>query len=160
MLELAFSGFGIFITLALTIAGMVLLYLKIIPKNNGKPLPNKFFQALHDYFNFKKLYIEEVLKFLFTLLTVAFIAGGVSTILMSFFGIFKNIEYLIKGYVTFGYIAGSFFGDVFAGILTAIIGPIVIRLSYEGIMMFILLVKNVIEINNKTKTNNKNSDAE
>ena len=37
------------------------------------------------------------------------------------------------------------------GLLMMILGPIIIRLAYEFIMMFILLVKNVIQINNKLK---------
>ena len=106
----------------------------------------------HDYFNFKKLYIESVLKFLFTLLTVVCVAVGVSAIVTSFLGVFQNIGYMIEYGMPFRYFASAFFGGVFGGVLMIAVGPVVVRLVYEGIMMFIILVKNVIEINNKTKT--------
>ena len=38
------------------------------------------------------------------------------------------------------------------GLLTMILGPIVIRLAYEFTMMFLLLIKHVIQINNKLKS--------
>lgn len=40
------------------------------------------------------------------------------------------------------------------GILVMILGPIVIRLVYELLMMVIILIKNVISINNKLKNQN------
>ena len=142
------SGLGIFIAIALTIVGMVFLYLKIIPKKFDGSFSNNFTQIIHDYFNFKKLYLESVLKFLFTLLTIACVASGLAMIVTSFLGIFQNLGYLIEYDMPF---ASAFFGGVFGGLATIVIGPILVRLVYEGMMMFILLVKNVIEINNKTK---------
>ena len=143
------SGLSIFISVVLTIAGMVFLYLKILPKKLDGSFSNKFLQIVHDYFNFKKLYLESVLKFLFTLLTVACIAVGIATVLSSFIGVFESLSYIIDYGMPFRYLVSSFFGGVFGGILIIVAGPIVVRLSYEGIMMFIILVKNVIEINNK-----------
>ncbi len=143
------SGLSGFISVVLTIAGLVFLYLKILPKKLDGSFSNKFFQIVHDYFNFKKLYLESVLKFLFTMLTVASIAVGIATILASFIGIFESISYIINYGAPFRYLVSTFFSGVFGGILIMIAGPIVVRLSYEGVMMFIILVKNVIEINNK-----------
>ena len=40
------------------------------------------------------------------------------------------------------------------GLIMMILGPIAIRIVYEFIMMAILLVKNVIQINNKLKNQN------
>lgn len=152
------SGLGVFLTTVLVIAGMVLLYLKVIPKKFDGSFKNKAFQLLHDYFNFKELYIESVLKFLFTLVTVVSVASGISIIITSFLGIFQNIGYVIDYGMSFGRVISSFFTGVVSGLATIIVGPIAIRLVYEGIMMFILLVKNVIEINNKTKNSDTNSD--
>ena len=45
----------------------------------------------------------------------------------------------------------NLFTNFFGGIAIAVLGPIALRLVYEGIIMFILLVKNVIDINNKMK---------
>ena len=152
------SIIGVLIAVALTIAGMVFLYLKILPQKLDGSFSNKFLQIIHDYFNFKKLYIESVLKFLFTLLTIICIAVGISAIVTSFLGIFQNIGYVIDYNMPFKYLISSFFGRVLGGVLTIVVGPIVVRLIYEGIMMFIILVKNVIEINNKTKTPDKKSE--
>ena len=44
------------------------------------------------------------------------------------------------------------------GILTAIVGPFVIRLSYELIMMGLLLVKNVMQINKKLKAQTEDEE--
>lgn len=145
------SGFGTFLGIVLTIVGMILLYVKIIPKKFDGSFSNKFFQALHDYFNFKKLYLESVLKFLFTLLTVLCIVFGALTILSPFFFIFSNIGDIIR-YELYGTIISRIFVGFFGGIAIIILGTITIRLAYEGIMMFIILVKNVIDINNKTKS--------
>ena len=40
-----------------------------------------------------------------------------------------------------------------------VVGPIVLRLIYELLMMVVLLVKNVIGINNKLKNQNGDTDA-
>ena len=147
----AFSGLAVFIAVVLTIAVMVLLYLKVIPKKLDGTFSNKFMQMIHDYFNFKKLFLESVLKFLFTLLTVVCVAIGVAMIATTFLGVFRNLFYIIRYDMPFAYLASSFFSGIFGGLATLVVGPTLVRISYEGIMMFILLVKNVIEINNKTK---------
>jgi len=148
---MTFSGFSIFVGFVLTIVGMILLYVKVIPKKFDGSFSNKFLQSVHDYFNFKKLYLESVLKFLFTLLTVLCIVAGIVSILSAFLNVFDGIGNVIRYGYSIGYVIVPFFGGIFGGILTIVLGTIAIRLAYEGIMMFILLVKNVIEINNKTK---------
>ena len=46
------------------------------------------------------------------------------------------------------------------GLLVIIFGPIVIRILYEGVMMAILAVNNIIEINNKIPEKNGKQDEE
>ena len=146
------SGLMVILSIALSIAGMVFLYLKILPKKYDGTFGNDFLQMIHDYFNFKKLYIESVLKFLFSLATISCIASGIAVIVSMFLGLFRSIgDFLIGRIWSLEYILPSFFGGIFIGIIMIVAGPVIIRLIYEGIMMFILLVKNVIEINNKTK---------
>lgn len=140
-----------FISIVLVVLGMIFLYMKIIPKKYDGTFKNKYLQTLHDYFSFKKLYIESVLKFIFTLLTVAFIAAGITGILSSFFGIFTNLSYVFQYGMPFWRVITSFLTGLITGVLTMVIGPVAVRLIYEGIMLFLLLVNNVIEINNKTK---------
>ena len=45
------------------------------------------------------------------------------------------------------------------GLLLMILGPIAIRLVYELLMMMVILVKNVIEINNKLKNQNESGSS-
>ncbi len=149
-----------FVGIVLVVLGMVFLYLKVVPKKYDGTFKNKALQFVHDYFNFKKLYIESVLKFIFTLFTVIFIAAGVVGVLSSFLGIFENLSDVFQYGMPFWRVITSFFTGLITSILTMVIGPVAVRLTYEGIMMFILLVKNVIEINNKTKAHKEEKTEE
>ncbi len=65
---------------------------------------------------------------------------------------------IFSGYDSY-YGSRSFAGQ---GLLTMLLGPIIIRIFFEFMMLTILLVKNVIEINNKLKNQNgdkKDADA-
>ena len=118
----------------------VLLYIKVLPRKLDGTFENPWFQRLHDFFHFKKLYLEEVLKFLYVLATVSSVCIGVFMLL----GYYESYSwsYYGGGHTT----KESLF---LYGLLMIVGGPVSIRLAYEVIMMFILLVKNTIEINNK-----------
>ncbi len=125
------------------LAGTVFLYIFVLPEGKREKLP-KVLKILHDIFNFKSLLLEKVLKALYTL----------STLICVFVGFFMLFSFR----TSYSYFGGSSLQwDGGYGILLMIAGPIVLRLAYEGIMMFILLVKNTIQINNKLT--NQNSDA-
>lgn len=134
---------GAIAALVCTILSLVL----ITPASKRPTLP-KFFQALHDIFNFKALLIEKILKFFYILSTLGCI----------FIGFFM----LFSGYETYDYgfygMEKKFQSMAGVGFLVMIVGPIVIRLAYEGIMLIIIAVKNVIEINNKLKNQNENEN--
>ena len=124
------------IAIVATVAAMILLYKFIVPEKR-RPRLNKLGQFLHDAFNFKFLVIEKVLQFFYILATTFVICYGIAML----FGIsIYRSEY---------YNRTDWYGII--GILIALFGPIVIRLVYEGLMMFVLLVKNVIQINKKLK---------
>ena len=119
-----------------TIAAVVLLYVAILPESKRKFLPpiGKF---VADFFNFKELYLEKVLRFTYVLGTVACIVTGV----MMIFGVTHFESRYYSNTTWYG----------FYGIGLAIGGTIALRLAYEGIMMALLLVRNVMEINSKLK---------
>lgn len=119
--------------IVLGIAGLVLSLIFITPEKKREKLP-KFFKFLHDLFNFKFLVIEKVMQALYIFLTIFVIVFGFFTI-FSFESYYGHVAYL-----------GA------PGFLILIFGPIVVRLMYEGIMMFIILVKNTIKINEKLGT--------
>ena len=109
----------------------ILLYIKVLPKKLDGTFEKKGLQKLHDYFHFKKLYLESVMKFIFVLATVTVVCVGV---------------FMLFSYTGYGRWKESMF---WYGVIMLVAGPISVRLAYEGIMMFILLVKNVMDINNK-----------
>lgn len=123
-----------------TIITTIVLYVKVLPRKLDGAFSNKFLQKLHDYFHFKKLYIEEVLKFIFVLATVACVCAGVFLLL----GYTESYRY---SYYSGGHTTKE--STFLYGLALLIGGPITLRLTYEGIMMFILAVQNILDINNK-----------
>ena len=128
----------IIIGILLAIAATIFLYIKVMPKKYDGKLENKFLQFLHDFFHFKTFYIEALTKFVFVLLTCACIFVG-------FMLLFGKIEY-------YGYFGATIEQSTFLyGLCLMILGPLVLRVTYEFVMMAILLVQNVIAINRKMK---------
>jgi len=120
------SGTLAIVALILAVVATVLAFVFIVPEKNRKKL-NAFGKFLHDTVNFKYLIVEKILQALYIFLTVY-------TILEGFFMLFNE------------YVGAR-------GLLMMILGPITVRLAYEFVIMFILLIKNVIQINNKLKVN-------
>ena len=134
----------IIIGILLAIAATIVLYIKVMPKRYDGKLGNKFLQFLHDFFNFKTFYIEALTKFVFVLLTCACIFVG-------FLLLFGKIEY-------YGYFGATFQQSTFLyGLGLMILGPLVLRVTYEFVMMAILLVQNVIARDEKSRTFSSNS---
>ena len=122
------------------IAATVLIYIFFLPESKRERLP-KIGKLLHDIFNFKSLFIEKVLQLLYILSTT-------SCIFIGFFMLFGFEESWYRGV--------NWYGGY--GILIMLLGPIAIRIAFEAAMLFILLVKNVIQINNKLKSNIEHND--
>ncbi len=115
----------------------ILLVVLVVPEKKRAGLP-KFFQVVHDICNFKGLLLEKVLKVLY---------------------IFSTINVMLTGIFTW-FSGGYNFGLTFlTGLLILVLGPILVRLAYEFMMLFVLLVKNVIQINNKLNGKNDNPFA-
>lgn len=137
------------------IAATVLLCIKVLPAKKDGTFSKKLLQHTYDYFNFKKLYLEQILKILFAFLTIASILVGViSATLGNFIQFIGNLSDAIK-YEAYDYMSKHIWtalgNNFLRGIAIAVLGPIVLRLVYELLMMFVLLVKNVIDINGKLK---------
>ncbi len=114
------------------IVATILAMIFIMPQSRVPKL-NKFLYALHNIANFKSLLIEKIIKVLYVFSTCYVILAG-------FFMLFSwtKVSY-------FGYTASTHYNGG-AGILLLIFGPILVRLIYEGLMMFIILVNNTIEL--------------
>lgn len=116
----------------------IVLCLTVVPDKKRDSLKG-FGRFLNDLFNFRGLLIEAIIKVLYVLITVTFVVGG-------FFMLF--IVNTQENFFT-GETSSVWYGWV--GLIAMILGPIATRLLFEGMMLFILLVKNTIQINNKLK---------
>lgn len=142
------SSFVSVLAIIIAIVATVFLCLKVLPAKYDGKFSNKALQHIHDYFNFKNLYLESVMKVLFTFLSIASV---VTSLLAATLGNMIRVIKMITYEFSFFDIVGNFVITLIGGVLAAVIIPLVLRLVYEGIIMFILLVKNVISINNKLK---------
>ena len=116
----------------MALGATVMAYLFIVPEKKREKL-GKLGKLVHDICNFRFLIIEKILQALYIFLT----AG---TILVGFFMLF---------YVETNWYSSRWYGGT--GLLFMILGPIAVRIAYEIMMMALLLLKNVIQINNKIK---------
>ena len=120
------------VAVVLAIAATVLAFIFIVPEKRREKL-NAFGKFLHDLCSFKFLVVEKILQALYIFSTAFIVLYGVLQLF--------NVQ---RDYWTG---ASRWMGGT--GLLCIIVGPIAIRLSYELMMMAILLVKNVISINRK-----------
>ena len=116
----------IWVALVLGLIITILLYALVFPKRNEGIL-HPFFIAVKNFFDLKYLLIEVIAKFVYVF----------STFFVFLFGFFIQ-------FYSFGY-----------GLLIMLYAIIGQRILYEMFMLFILLVKNVIQINTKLKGDNK-----
>ena len=138
----AIEQLGIFTIVGgiLAIVATVLAYVFIVPEKRREKL-NAFGKVLHDTCNFKYLIVEKILQALYIFFTA-------DMIILGFFMLFAAPK---------DYFGNRHWLGVY-GILTMILGPIMIRLVYELLMMAVLLLKNVISINNKLRSQNGNEE--
>ena len=124
------------IALVLAIVATILAFIFIVPAKRRDKM-GKFGKFLHDTCNFKYLIVEKILQALYIFFTALVIFIG-------FFMLFCSDWS--------GWMGGK-------GILIMILGPIAVRLSYELIMLAVLVVKNVIAINNKLRNQNEGTNS-
>lgn len=136
MLEM-FSGRSIgmsavwtFFIISVAIAAIACVYVLVLPERKYAKLP-RFFKWLADFFNGKKLWLESALKLIYIAITIFYIV----------YASFSAIYLLFSGYPS----------GFFSMIITGVVSVVIVRLFYEGISLGILLVKNVIQINNRLR---------
>lgn len=121
------SAVFLILSIILALAATVLAFIFIVPEKKLGKL-NKFGKFIHNTLNFKYLIVEKILQALYIFFTAYVILEG-------FFMLFVVDRW--SGW------------QGLTGILTMILGPIAIRLIFEFTMMVIILIKNVIQINNR-----------
>ncbi|MCL2696145.1 MAG: hypothetical protein FWE69_07460 [Clostridiales bacterium] len=138
------NSVAITIGAVLALVGTIIAYVLIIPEKRKAGL-NKFLLFLHDTFTFKKLLLETVLRAMYVFSTIFCVCAG-------FFLLFAGTRFY--GYNWYGS-GSSFQSSALSGLALMGLGPVVVRLTYEGLMLFILLVKNTIEINKKMSSSDE-----
>jgi len=128
----------------------IIMFITIIPKKKKAGLGD-FGKFLHDLFNFKSLWIEKILQFCYVLSTTYVVFLGI-------LGLFYVEETYHFSYYGSGYYTSEWRG--YYGIIILVAGPIAVRIAYEIIMMFIIAIKNIIQINNKLKDQNEEKAPE
>lgn len=118
---------GVLGILALAVAVTALLVVLVLPKEKDGRLP-AFFQLLYDLFTPKTLVIEKLLQILYVFLTCLAVLYGIVVFFNGFF---------------------SGFGNLVMGLLVLAIGPILLRVLYELVLLLVMQVKTVREISQK-----------
>ena len=136
------------LSILLAITATVLSFVFIVP--DKRKLPG-FFRFCRDLFNFRYLIIEKILQALYIFSTVFIIVFGFF-MLFSFHTEIKQIGGSYWGSASF---SEKIVWDGWVGFIFMILGPILLRIVFEFSMMTILLIKNVIQINNKLKNQNE-----
>lgn len=98
----------------------VALHFTFLRKENE----NKFTgwkEVVYNFFNFNKFYTEEILKLVYVMLTAAFVVIGIFML----------------------------FVDFATGLILLVLGNVAIRVSYELIMMFVILCRKAVSIDRK-----------
>ena len=125
LFDLSYAGDGLVIwsavSLILAIIGAIIGYFVFVKPD--KPQENKCLAWLKDFFSFKKMLIEDLLK-----------------ICYAFAAIYITLT-------SFGFISASFL--LFLGWL--VIGNLIARLIYEASLILIMIWKNTNDINKKLK---------
>ena len=132
------SVFPVFAIIAavLAVGATIAAFIFLLPEAK-RPKLNKFLGTVSDILNFKTLFIEKILKALYVFATAFALIFG-------FLMLFSFVK--VGGY--WG-TASTIHWYGYYGLLIMVGGPIAIRLAYEVSMLFILLVKNVMDINKK-----------
>ena len=134
----------------LSIIATIFAFVYLIPANKREGL-NNFGKLIHDTLNFKTLWIEKICKFFYVLSTAFALVIG----FLMLFWVEEIYHYNYNSY--YGYYPDSYYITKqwvgYYGLIVMILGPVLIRIIYEGLMMAILACKNIMDINNKLSGN-------
>lgn len=125
-----FSGFLI-ASLIIGFLVAIIVYFTFMKRSNAGKLTG-FADWLYQFLHFKVLFIEALSK-------IAYIALSIYFVLFGFYLLFQGSG---------------------AGLLVAIIGPIIIRVLYEFALIQIIICKNTSDINNRLNRNEEKQDQQ
>lgn len=118
-----FLAIWLIVALILALVGGIALYLLFLRKNKSDKW-NKFVKYLHDFLNFRSLWLDTIIK----------------------------ATYLILALFVTIYSLGLLFSGSFLGFLGfLVIGNVSLRITYEFANLILILVRNTNDINKKLK---------
>lgn len=120
-----YAGAGLVV---LAVALTALLVVLVLPKEKDGHLPG-FFQLLYDVFSPKKLVVEKLLQILYVFLACLAVLAGLFTFLGSLF----RLDMI----------------GLLGGLFLLVVGPLLLRLAYELLMLLVIQVKTTREIHQK-----------
>ena len=138
------------ISLFMALGATVCAFIFITPEKK-RPGMGKFMGFLHDTLTFKYLLIEKIMQALYIFSTAFVIMMGFCML----FYVYTPDYYGYYDYYGYSSMYGSYYSSEWYGgygLLIMFLGPIGVRFSYEIFMLPILLIKNVMQINNKMKS--------
>ncbi|MCR4705876.1 MAG: zinc ribbon domain-containing protein [Lachnospiraceae bacterium] len=106
----------------LVLAATIAIHIFVLPESKYDSLPPAL-QHIHNFLNMKVLWVDLIMRFLY-------IFGTIAIIPYSIYMMFK--------------------ASFISGLLTLIFTPVVLRITYELLMMTVMIARNVIELNRKT----------
>ena len=119
--SVADAGIWAIIAAILAIIGGILVYFLFVKSKNGPK--GKFAKWLKDFLMFRTMWIETIIKIIYYITTI--------------FVIFVSFSFISTSFLSF--------------IICLVLGPIITRLVYEGIIMFIMIWRNTADIAENTK---------
>ena len=115
------------VCLVLGVIGAVVLFFTFLSaRNDGKF--TGFLGWIYEFLNFRKLLLEAILRIIYMVLAVWLVLVGLIYIFMGF---------------------GNFGQNLLGGLAIAILGNVLLRISYEFVMLLVSICKNVSDINRK-----------
>jgi len=113
------AAVGITVLLA-AIAGVILYFTFFSKKNEGKFTGKK--EAIYNFMNFNRFYVEDIMKLLYIVSACMVSAAGIVMIVM---------------------------GSFLSGCLTFVVGNLGLRVSFELIMMFVIMCRKSVSMDKK-----------
>jgi hypothetical protein len=112
----------------IAVLGGIMLSIIFLPKKNERSA-SRFYTALYNFFNFKKMLAETLFKILY-MITSCWIT--LFALLLLIFGEGVNLRYRFISFM-----------------LIFIVGNILLRLVYEFLLVILVICRNIVEINKK-----------
>ncbi len=123
------NTYWLIVAAVLAVVGGLVLYFVFLNKKNEGKYKNKFLNWMYDFLNFKKMFIEELLKITYLILAI---------------------------FIT---LASLGMGSPLSILCTLVLGNVFVRVAYEFSLVLLVICRNTTEINNKMPAKREDKKA-